>query len=68
MDPLIDEENRSEALIKGFKRSESDEQARERFAEDIKIDRLPYWLHPEADYLPEDSGVNVGDLRDEAIN
>lgn len=63
-DPQIEEENRSERLVKSIKRVENDELARERFNEDIKIDRLPYWLHPEADYLPDDSGQNVGDLRD----
>lgn len=61
-DPLIEQEGRQERLVKAIKRTEVDEQARERWQEDLKIDRLPYWLHPEADYLPEDSGMNNGDL------
>lgn len=62
--PLIEQENRSERLIKALRRVETDELAKEKWAEDLKIDRLPYWLHPEADYLDSDSGMNVGDLDD----
>jgi len=65
MDPLIEEENRTERLVKSIRRVEADELARQRFAENLKIDSLPYWLHPEADYLPDDSGMNVGDLEED---
>lgn len=60
-DPLIEEENRSERLYKSQDRVLRDEENHKRMAEDSRIDRLPYWLHPEADYLAEDSGMTVGD-------
>lgn len=47
---------KKEAMLKVVKRIEADELAREKWKIDLEIDRLPYWLHPEADYLPSDAG------------
>lgn len=62
-DPLVQEENRSERLHKSQDRVLKDEEVRKRMAEYSKIDRLPYWLHPEADYMNDgsDSGITNGD-------
>ncbi len=66
-DFLNDIDDKKVRLGRMFNRVEADEFAREKFAEDLKVDRLPYWLHPDADYLAEDSGMNVGDLHDSKI-
>lgn len=47
-------ENRMTKLIV---RTERDEEAKKRWAEDLRVDRLPYWLHPEADYSCWDAGM-----------
>lgn len=63
-DPLIEAENKAEVAIRVTQRVLRDEEIRKQQQEDWKIDRLPYWLHPEADYLPEDSGMTKGDNED----
>ncbi len=66
-DFLNDMDDNQVRLGRVFRHAEADEYARQKFAEDLRVDRLPYWLHPEADYLPSDSGMHVGDLDDSKI-
>lgn len=44
MDPLIEQENRQEAVIKGIDKIMSAEEARQRWASDMEFSRLPLWL------------------------
>lgn len=41
-------------IIKTIKRAELDEEQRKVDIENRRIERLPYWMSPLADYLPED--------------
>lgn len=56
-DPLIEEENKQERVIKMSNRIIQQEVDRKDWQEQLKIDRLPYWLHPDADYSPWDAGM-----------
>lgn len=55
-DPLIEQENAQERLYKATQRALKDEEQRKADIENMRIDRLPYWMSPLADYDPLDAG------------
>ena len=62
---FIDEpsEQKMDAMDKIGKRAEAEQKARDKLKADMEFSRKAPWVKAslEGDYLPEDSGMNVGD-------